>query len=102
MKTINLTKGVETHDGLKSTIDIREPTAGDYIEVNKLPFTIRGNGENAQIDIDFKLGAKWAERLTGLDEILISKMNKKDFVAIITAINEILVEDGDEPGNSPA
>jgi len=99
-KNFNLSRPVTTHDGQVTVLQIREPIAQDFIDLGRLPFKTSGFGQNMQIEIDFGHAALWASRLTGLDDILIGKLPRGDFLGLITAINEALVSDEEEVGNS--
>lgn len=103
-KTITLTKPLTTHDGERTTLVLRDPTAGDFAALNRLPFEIERKGEGdaatSKLTLDFKFGLKWLAALTGVDEILLSKMNKSDFMTALGDLNAFLIEEGAvQPGN---
>ena len=98
-KTIQLKTPIQTHEGPKNHHIIREPPAQDFIEMNVLPYETRGLGSDMSLKIDFRLAAGWASRLSGLDEILIGKMGRSDFLNLVAAVNDVLADDGDAVGN---
>lgn len=96
---LRLSRSMQTHQGPTSFLKFREPIAEDFIAINRLPFSVVGSAEARRVDVDFALGAKWLSRLTGIDEIIIGQMHRSDFFAAIARVNEILIQDGADPGN---
>lgn len=98
---IQLKRSFVTHTGEVSTIDIREPTAGDYMALGTFPFNVKGEGADRTVVMDFKLAGKWLARLSGIDEILLSKMSGKDFQHAIGQLSSVFADEVTE-GNAPA
>ena len=96
---VELSKPIQSHKGQMRTVVIREPNAGDYIEIGRFPFDIRGEGEDRRANIDFTLAGKWVARLTDLDDILIKQLASRDFLALVGRINTILTQAGADVGN---
>jgi len=96
---LRLSKPIQTHQGSTSTIKFRDPIGSDFVDVNKLPFEVVGVDGARTVKIDFALGAKWASRLSGIDEELLGQMNRADFFAMLAKVNDILISDGADAKN---
>lgn len=101
-KTIILKAPITTHDGETKQIVLRDPIGADYIAINKMPFSVIGTGDDRMIVPDYKVAVQWLTRLSGIDEILIGKLNRDDFLAAINGVADHMSREGDNPGNSPA
>ena len=97
--TVALKQPLTTHAGTVTALAIREPVARDFIKIGKLPFRVKGAGDNAETEMDFALAAKWLSELSGIDEIILGGLARGDFLAAIRAVNDVLVTDGADPGN---
>ena len=96
---IALKTPIQTHAGPTKVLNLREPTGADFIQLKSLPFKVKGVAPNIEIDIDFALSAKWLSALSGIDELLIGKMTRGDFITAIGSMNELLVAEGADAGN---
>lgn len=102
--TISLTKPIQTHTGERRVLEFREPIGADYMELQRVPFSVVGaTDQDRSIKIDFALAGKWIARLTDLDEIQVGLLSRNDFLAAVTMANDILIEAGvTDMGNSGA
>lgn len=102
--TISLTKPIQTHTGERRVLEFREPIGADYMELQRVPFSVVGaTNQDRSIKIDFALAGKWIARLTDLDEIQVGLLSRNDFLAAVTMSNDILIEAGvTDMGNSGA
>jgi hypothetical protein len=98
---LRLTKPLQTHKGQVREIMFRAPVGRDYIDIQALPFDLRGGDESRRIVIDYAKSARWVSALTGLDEIVIGNMPREDFLAAVAKANDLLMGEGlDKMGNS--
>ena len=100
--TIPLKKPLETHDGAKSSLVLRDPIGGDYVALGKLPFSVKTEGEVREMVPDFKATMAWLSRLSGIDDIILGRLSRADFLSASGVLNGHLVLEGDEMGNSAA
>lgn len=101
-KTIKLKQPIVTHEGEKTEIVLRDPVGADFIAINKMPFSVMGTGDDRMIVPDYRIAVQWITRLSGVDEILLSKLNRDDFLAVINGVGDHMSKEGDDAGNSPA
>ncbi len=90
--TLALTSPVTTHGGVVHELKLREPIAADYIALQRVPFDVRGDGDNRRSVVHFDLAAKWASRLTGHDEIVLGTLSRNDWLGLVTRVNSILMQ----------
>lgn len=102
MVTIELQHEITTHAGPTKQLQLRDAVASDYTEINKLPFSLTQSDAGNKVDIDFKVALRWLARLSGVDEILLSKMHRRDFMGAVGQLNEYLMAEEAAPGNSPS
>ncbi|WP_296201462.1 phage tail assembly protein [uncultured Hyphomicrobium sp.] len=93
-RRLPLSKSIQSHGGTINALTLRDPTAADYIEIGKLPFNVRGDSADRRVEVDFKLMALWAARLTGHDEIVIGQLSATDWLALTGRINTTLIQAG--------
>lgn len=90
-KIVALQKPIRTHQGEVRAITLRDPIAQDYIEIEQLPFEVRGTGDERRITVNFKIAAKWVARMANLDELLVGQLSAGDWQAVVAATNEKLI-----------
>lgn len=93
---LKLTRPIKTHHGDQRELRLREPNAGDYIAIGRVPWEVRGDGEDRRAMVDFKIAGQWASRLTNLDDILIGQLSAPDWLALVARVNALLVSAGIE------
>ena len=101
-KDIRLSKPLSTHKGDVNEIVLRDPVGSDYIALNKLPLTLSTDGTQRTATPDFAVAAQWIARLSNIDAILLGTLPRNDFMAIVGGLNDHLMSEADEPGNSSA
>lgn len=99
-KVIHLSKPLVTAAGDTRTLELRDPVAADFFELNKLPVTTVSTAEGEVRRPDFKAVAQWLSRLSGVDDILLGKMNVTDFTTCMGGLIEHLAGEVDTLGNS--
>ena len=104
LRRLKLTTPIKSHQGMLYEINLREPTAADYIAIGRVPFDVRGIEDNRRAVVDFKLIGQWAACLTGHDEIIIGQMSSRDWLALSARIattnitTNIAMNDGGQRG----
>lgn len=100
---VNLSRILKTHAGDMKTLTIREPTARDYINMRKVPFALifhqeirptRPDGvgmRTGEMTTDYELAFQWAERLTGVEILLLETLKGRDIGAVIEGLREQLM-----------
>lgn len=94
VKTLRLSSAIKSHAGEIRELKLREPIAADYIEIGKLPFNVRGDAADRRVEMDFKLMAQWASRLSGHDELVISQLKAEDWLELVGRVNALLIQAG--------
>jgi hypothetical protein len=92
---VKLSQTYETHQGPVNVMRLQQPTGQAFIDLGKLPFDISGGG----MDIDFTLAAKWLERMSGWDSIILGKMHHMDFMKSVLAMIAVLSDESPPAGN---
>ena len=93
---IPLSKAYPSHNGDFQKLELREPTARDYLQI---PLPLRqitrkdGSKENS---LDFELMFRWVSRLGTIEISLLEKFNKADTWAVAGVIGGWIGADGDE------
>jgi len=93
-RTLALTKPIRTHAGEQRTLSFRSPVGSDYMDLEKLPFDVRGDTADRRIVIDFKMAGRWIAALAGLDEIIVGQMAQADFLSACAIVNSICMAEG--------
>lgn len=91
---IVLAAPIKSHKGEIRELRMRKPVAADFIEIGRMPFDVRGEGEDKRAIVDFKLAATWLARLTDHDEIVIGQLSQLDFMLAVARINVLLTGAG--------
>lgn len=97
--TVRLTKPIKSHGGSINEITLRSPTAGDYMAIKTLPFSVKGGEADRRMDVDFEVAGRWLARLADLDEIVLGQVSGTDFLNLTALLNQLIVH-GDEAKNS--
>ena len=100
-ENVRLSRPLVTHSGEVHVLTIREPVAGDYVAVGKVPFRVVGlDAENRRVEVDFQLAIKWLARLTGHDELVLEQLRRKDWLEAVSTMNNMLMDfDDSDVGN---
>ncbi len=93
-RVVTLTTPITTHSGSLNRLPLRDPTAMDYVEVNALPFEVIMQGEQRDLKFNFKVGMAWLSRLSGVGELELANLSKKDFLQALGKIAILVVADG--------
>lgn len=96
---IKLSKPLTTHKGVQHELRMREPIAADFIDIGRIPFDVRGEGEDRRAVVDFKLIAQWLSRLTDVDVILLGMLAHQDWLQATGKLNAIIMRTQAKPGN---
>jgi hypothetical protein len=103
--TIELSRPIDSHDGPRASIDVAEPTFGDWIDCGPLFRRIAeveeatGKVRVEVIDRPEALMA-WIRRLTGLHDAEVRQMTPRDSQALRSVVMDAANE-FDQAGNSP-
>jgi hypothetical protein len=85
-ETVKLSRPLKTHDGDKTVLTLREPTAKlffDYGEAFKVKVTIGDDGKQ-HIDFTFNdsIMKKYLSSMTGVDDLVLSDLRAADYVEL--------------------
>jgi hypothetical protein len=89
-KTVSLSGPLKTHEGEVTSLTLRALTAADIVTMRKSPFEIvrKGDGE-VEVTIKYDIMMAYMSRLSGVDDLLLSKMSGTDFQLACNAVGEI-------------
>jgi hypothetical protein len=98
---VPLSRPLQTHAGAITTLALREPIAEDYIEIGRVPTSVRGRADTDQeILMDHKCMGLWAVKLAKLDAVTIGMLPARDWITLCSHVNAILIQAGiDDVGN---
>jgi hypothetical protein len=86
---VPLSKPLKTHDGDVSVITLRDIEGKDIVAVRVPPVKfIEADGES-HTEYRYDVVMQLAARLSGIDDILLGKLNGKDFHALSKAVLNI-------------
>ena len=100
---VRLTRAIETIDGPVTTLTLREPTFGDWLDCGELNSAVAvtdgAGGQPGRIEIQTNREAvmRWLARLSGLDQAVLTQLTMTDFRQAHLALQRIV---GDMEGNS--
>lgn len=93
-KTITLSAPLKTHSGEVNSITVNEPKAKSFFDHGE-PFKARTiiEGDVSRIEIDYIKDnfKRFLSDMTGIDDLLLSAMNLRDFYALRNAATDILL-----------
>lgn len=95
--TIKLRKPLEGHNGVITKLELRDLTARDLAKFRTHPVRIYNDG---RVEIDYDLGMKFLEELSGVDDATLGDLTAFDFKTAIEAIVGNLTDSGIEPPSS--
>jgi hypothetical protein len=95
---VKLSRPLVTHKGELKELTLREPTARDFIEINKLPvrFKIDAEGGGREVMVDYETLFRWASHLTDIGVDILGTLKKRDVQSIVEAIQEILGDEAED------
>lgn len=106
---VKLSRPLKTHQGETKQLTFREPTARDYIAMRRVPFSLMFHQEiratrpdsagmrTGEMTTDFDLAFQWAERLSGVELLLLETLKGKDVIAVVEGLREQLMQtEGDQ------
>lgn len=102
--TIRLKRPLSTHSGDIRSVTLRQPTAGDYIDLGKPPYYTEADptgGGGAVLMTDFQRAGFWLAQLSGLDLAIIKSMGGDDYIEAATEMVRWMmnITEGVDEGN---
>ena len=95
MPTINLSRPLPTHKGEVKQLTLREPTARDFMDINKLPVRFRIDAVTAsrEVYVDYDTLFQWTAKLSDVGVDILATLGKRDVQRVVEVMTELL---GDE------
>ena len=88
--TVPLSKPITTHDGETSTLTLRNLNAADIVAMKQSPFqVIRREGGEIELFVKYDVMMLYLSRLTGIDDIILGKLDGQDFQAACNKVGDI-------------
>jgi hypothetical protein len=96
MTTFTLSKPLKTHQGETSTLELKEPTVGDFV-MHGEPFKIRAIGEHVEIEYHNGPMVAFIASMSGIDSIILRGISASDYLKLRDrAVQIILSIAGDD------
>lgn len=82
-ETFTLSRPLKTHDGEVTTLTLKEPTGGAFVDYDD-PFTVKPDGEtgNATFVYHNKAFIKFLSNMTGIDDLILKGISASDFIRL--------------------
>ena len=92
--TVTLTTPINTHDGEKTSITLKEPKARSFFSHGE-PFKMRvlseGDKDRIEIDYNHSVFAKFLSDMSGLDEGLLGNITASDYFTLRNAATNLII-----------